>query len=105
MNVKSRPKAALETPTETPTKKSKNESTARGDILADADALAESLRGYIVVLVVVDDQDHRRTYLYRSAAAAERCVARARERGRFAHVSICSLLPAGVVVGLGGGSR
>jgi len=93
MNVKSRPKAALETPTETPTKKSKNESTARGDILADADALAESLRGY------------RRTYLYRSAAAAERCVARARERGRFAHVSICSLLPAGVVVGLGGGSR
>lgn len=80
-----------------------HDSTARADILAEVDALTESLRGYIVVQVVVDDEGHRRTYLYRSAAAAERCVKRARDRGRFAHVSICSLLPAGVVVGMGGG--
>jgi hypothetical protein len=70
--------------------------------LADLDALAETLRGYIVVQVTVDDAGHRRTYLYRSAAAAERCVRRAQERGRFAHVAVCSLLPAGVVVGMGG---
>jgi hypothetical protein len=70
--------------------------------LADLDAMAERLRGYIVVQVTVDDHDHRRTYLYRSAAAAERCVQRTQERGRFAHVTVCSLLPAGVVVGMGG---
>lgn len=73
------------------------------DLLADLDALAESLRGYFVVQVVIDDEGHRRTFLYRSAAPAERCVQRAKERGRYAHVTLCSLLPAGVVTGLAGG--
>lgn len=73
------------------------------DALSDLDALAESLRGYLVVQVVVDDAGHRRTHLYRSAAAAERAVSRARDRGRTAHVSLCQLLPIGVVMGLGGG--
>lgn len=73
------------------------------DMLADLDALADSLRGYLVVQVVIDDAGHRRTYLYRSAGAAERAVLRAKERGRFAHVSLCQLLPVGVVAGLGGG--
>lgn len=71
------------------------------DILADA--LADSLRGYLVVQVVIDDAGHRRTHLYRSAAAAERAVKRATRRGRYAHVSLCQLLPVGVVGGLGGG--
>jgi hypothetical protein len=71
--------------------------------LSDLDALAEALRGYIVVQVVVDDAGHRRTNLFRSAAAAERAVKRARERGRAAHVTLCQLLPVGVVAGLGGG--
>jgi hypothetical protein len=77
---------------------------ATGDLLGDLDAMAQSLNGYLVVRVVVDDAGHLRTYLYRSAAAAERCVQRAHDRGRYAHVSLCSLLPAGVVTGLGGGA-
>lgn len=75
----------------------------RTDLLSDLDALADSLRGYLVVQVVVDDAGHRRTHLYRSAAAAERAVERARSRGRYAHISLCQLLPVGVVAGLGGG--
>ena len=101
MKDKSRPKAAPETPA----KASSQHSTARENLLADLDALAESLRGYIVVQVVVDDEGHRRTFPYRSAAAAERCVERARERGRTAHVSLVQMLPVGVVVGLGGGAQ
>lgn len=73
------------------------------DLLSDLDALAHSLRGYLVVQVVIDDAGHRRTHVYRSAAAAERAVRRARERGRYAHVSLCQLLPVGVIAGLGGG--
>lgn len=75
------------------------------DVLAELDALAESLRGYFVVQVVVDDEGHRRTSIYRSAGAAEKAVRRARERGRTAHVSLCQLLPVGVVSSLGGGRR
>lgn len=73
------------------------------DILGDLDALAHALRGYFVVQVVIDDAGHRRTNVYRSCAAAERAVQRARERGRYAHVSLCQLLPVGVVAGLGSG--
>lgn len=76
---------------------------AGSDMLADLDALTDSLRGYLVVQVVIDDAGHRRTHIYRSAAAAERAVKRAKERGRYAHVSLCQLLPVGVVAGLGGG--
>lgn len=61
--------------------------------------MAEHLRGYFVVQVVVDDAGHRRTNVFRSAGAAERAVRRARERGRCAHVSLCQLLPVGVVGG------
>jgi hypothetical protein len=64
--------------------------------------MAENSRGYFVVQVVIDDAGHRRTQIYRSAAAAERAVRRARERGRTAHVSLCQLLPIGVVSSLGG---
>lgn len=71
--------------------------------LADLDAEAEQLSGYLVVQVVINDAGHRRTHLYRSAAAAERAVERARKRGRWAHVTLCQLLPVGVVYGLGGG--
>lgn len=70
------------------------------DLLADLDALAESLRGYLVVQVVVDDVGHRRTTVYRSAGAAQRAVERARSRGRTAHVALCQLLPVGVIAGL-----
>lgn len=82
-------------------------SSLRGtsDPLADLDAMAEALRGYFVVQVTIDDDGHKRTYLYRSAAAAERCVERAKARGRQSHVTLCSLLPAGVVIGLAGGGR
>lgn len=72
------------------------------DILAELDAMAEQLRGYLVVQVQIDDQDHRRTYHYRSAVAAERAVKRANDRGRRAHVSLVQMVPVGVVVGLGG---
>lgn len=82
--------------------KSGSRIAAQTDLLSDLDALAESLRGYFVVQVTVDDEGHRRTFPYRSAAAAERCVLRARERGRTAHVSLVQMLPIGVVVGLGG---
>jgi hypothetical protein len=71
-------------------------------VLSDLDAMAENIRGYFVVQVVIDDAGHRRTQLYRSAGAAERAVSRARERGRTAHVSLCQLLPVGVVSSLGG---
>jgi hypothetical protein len=71
------------------------------DLLAELDPRAESLRGYLVVQVEVDDDGHRRTYLYRSAAAAERCVKRAQDRGRRAHVTLVQMMPVGVVTGLG----
>ena len=70
------------------------------DMLRDLDALAASLRGYLVVQVVVDDEGHRRTHLYRSAGAAQRAVQRAKDRGRAAHVSARQLLPVAVVQGL-----
>lgn len=72
-------------------------------VVADLDVMAEALRGYFVVQVVIDEDGHRRTSLYRSAGAAQRAVERARERGRDVHVSLCQLMPVGVVVGLGGG--
>lgn len=75
---------------------------SRADLLADLDALAQHLAGRFVVQVVVDaDRDHRRTNVYRSCAAAERAVKRARDRGQTAHVSLVQMLPVGVVVGLG----
>lgn len=74
------------------------------DILADLDAMAEHLRGRLVVQVEVDD-DKYRTHVYRSTAAAERCVQRATERGRWSHVTLVQMLPVGVVVGLGGEVR
>lgn len=74
------------------------------DLLADVDALAAHLSGRFVVQVDVDAElGHRRTNVYRSCAAAERAVKRARERGQTAHVSLVQMLPVGVVVGLGGG--
>ena len=75
----------------------------RPDMLADLDALAEHLRGYLVLQVTVDDAGSKRTVVYRSAAAAQRAVERARDRGRMAHVSLCQLVPIGVIHGLGGG--
>jgi hypothetical protein len=66
--------------------------------ITDLDAMAEAMRGYFVVQVVIDDHGHRRTTLYRSAGAAEGAVKRARARGRFCHVSLCQLLPVGTVV-------
>lgn len=67
------------------------------DLLGDPDALAEHLRGYFVVQVVVNDAGHRRTYIYRTVAAAERAVQRARERGRHASTTLCQLHPVGKV--------
>lgn len=61
------------------------------------DGLAESLRGYLVLQVVVDDAGHRRTHLYRSAGAAQRAVERAQARGREAHLTLCQLVPLDVV--------
>lgn len=72
----------------------------RDDMLADLDALAESLRARFAVQVTIDDAGHRRTYLYRSAAAAERCAARAHDRGRSFHVTLVQFVPVGVVSGL-----
>jgi hypothetical protein len=72
------------------------------DLLADLDALAESLRGYLVLQLVVDDAGHKRTSVYRSAASAQRAVRRARDRGRATHVTLVQMVPLGVVVGLGG---
>lgn len=71
-----------------------------GDGLADLDALAANLAGYFVVQVVINDRGTRRTFFYRSAAAAERAVERARGRGRHAHVTLCQLHPVGVVTSL-----
>ena len=65
--------------------------------LADVDAMAENLQGRLVVQVEVDD-DHWRTHVYRSAAAAERAVKRARDRGKRSHVTLVQLVPVGVVV-------
>lgn len=70
------------------------------DLLADLDALAESLRARFAVQVTINDAGNRRTFLYRSSAAAERCVERARGRGRTAHVTLVQFLPVGVVSGL-----
>lgn len=82
--------------------RSSADSTARRGLLADLDAYAELLAGRFFVQVVIDDDaQHRRTYVYRSAGAAERAVERARDRGQTAHVTLCQLLPVGVVVGLG----
>lgn len=67
----------------------------------DLDSWAEALSGRFVVQVVVNaDSDFRRTFVYRSCAAAERCVDRARERGQTAHVSLVRMLPVGVVAGV-----
>lgn len=67
------------------------------DTTRHLDDLAESLRGYLVLQVVVDDAGHRRTHLYRSAGAAQRAVERARARGREAHLTLCELVPMDVV--------
>lgn len=79
-----------------------NPSVARStDLLADLDALAEHLRGRFVVQVTVDaERGHKRTNVYRSCAAAERAVARAKARGQSAHVSLVQMLPVGVVSGV-----
>ena len=71
------------------------------DILADLDAVTEHLKGRFVVQVNIEG-DHWRTNVYRNAAAAERAVDRAKARGQRAHVTLCQMLPVGVVVGLGG---
>jgi hypothetical protein len=71
------------------------------DNLADLDALAEQLRGRLVVQVQLDGDRHR-TSVYRSASAAERAVQRARGRGVRVQVSLVQMVPVGVVVGLGG---
>ena len=76
---------------------------ARSDFLGDLTALTKSLAGYLVLSVVVDDDGHRRTTVYRSAGAAERAVRRARERGRHVEVSLCQLMPVGVVTAWSGG--
>jgi hypothetical protein len=68
--------------------------------LADLDALAEQLRGRLVVQVQLDG-DRFRTNCYRSASAAERAVKRARDRGVRVQVSLVQMVPVGVVVGLG----
>ena len=71
------------------------------DVLADLDAVAEHLSGRFVVQVNIEG-DHWRTNVYRNAAAAERAVDRAAARGQRAHVTLCQMIPVGVVVGLGG---
>lgn len=73
--------------------------------MADLDALAENIRGYFVVQVQINDAGQHRTMIYRSLASAEKAVKRARARGRGAHVSLCQLLPVGVVTSLTGGYR
>lgn len=69
------------------------------------DDLCAEVDGYLVLSVVVDDAGHRRTFLYRSAAAAQRAVERAHKRGRHAHVTLATLRPVGVVAALTGGRR
>jgi hypothetical protein len=69
--------------------------------VADLDAWAEALSGRFVVQVTVDaERGYRRTNVYRSCAAAERAVERARLRGQTAHVTLARLLPVGVVAGV-----
>lgn len=77
--------------------------SAPSDLLSELTALTRSLSGYLVLSVVVDDDGHRRTTVYRSAGAAERAVRRARERGRHVEVSLCQLMPVGVVQAWSGG--
>ncbi len=84
------------------TKISKASIAPTPDNLTDIDALAEHLRGRFVLQVTIDGE-HRRTLIYRSAAAAEKAARRAQERGQQAHVALCQLLPVGVIVGLDGG--
>lgn len=67
--------------------------------LADLDARAESLRARFVVQVQVEG-DHYRTKVYMTAKSAENAARRANKRGKLVHVSLCQLLPAGVVIGL-----
>lgn len=73
---------------------------ATADFLADLDALAEHLRGRFVVQVTIEGGS-RRTHVYRNAGAAERAVERAKARGQHAHVTLCQMLPVGVILGLG----
>lgn len=73
---------------------------ARSGLLDDLTALTRSLNGYLVLSLAVDDDGHRRTTVYRSVAACERAVQRARERGRHVEVSLCQLMPVGVVTAL-----
>jgi hypothetical protein len=70
------------------------------DPLADLDAIAEHLRGRFVIQIEVGP-DRYRTHVYRNASAAERAVKRANDRGERAHVTLCQMLPVGVVIGLG----
>lgn len=79
-------------------------SVTPGDgLVGELDALAGNLRGLFVVTVEIGTEGHTRRHLYRSAGAAEKCVLRARLRGASAHVTLCQLLPVGVVAGLGVG--
>ena len=83
----------------------KNSSTLQlgPDVLRDLDALAEHLHGKFVVQTQTDGEKYR-TRIYLTAKAAENAVRRGNARGRRVHVSLCQLLPVGVVVGLAGGS-
>lgn len=74
------------------------------DVLADRDAAAEHQRGRFVVQTQTDGEKYR-TVVHMAAKAAENAVARGNARGKQVHVSLCQLLPVGVVVGLAGGSR
>lgn len=58
--------------------------------------LVRELRCYLVVQVIVNDQGHRRTHVYRSVAAAQAAIARAQGRGRSAHATLCQLVPVDV---------
>jgi hypothetical protein len=70
-------------------------------VLTDVDAIAEHLSGKFVVQLQIED-DKYRTTVYQSVKAAENAVRRANRRGKRAHVTLCQLLPVGVVTGLGG---
>lgn len=67
--------------------------TDRGDGLREA----EELSSVLVVSVEVRDDGSRRSYIYKSLSSAERCVDRARKRGRDARVTLCELRPLGAV--------
>jgi hypothetical protein len=101
------PEMATARPATTPDELSKSIATDTPSIprpaytVRDLDAVAESLAGRFVVQVTVDEsRGFRRTFVYRSCAAAEKCVERARERGQTAHVSLVRMLPVGVVAGV-----